>query len=74
MARILGEHLGLDRWRNWHLKETGDWYLLEARGLVRRLLVVLATDTLEPLHLASGTRLGRKWTPIERARYDEFLR
>jgi hypothetical protein len=74
MARILDEHPGLDRWRNWNLKETDDWYLLEARGLVRRLLIVIATDTLEPLHLASGNRLGRKWIPIDRARYEEFLR
>ena len=74
MARVLSEHPGLDRWRNWHMKETADWYLLEARGLIRRLLVVIATDTLEPLHLASSTRLGRKWTAIERDRYEEFLR
>ncbi|MCG8586508.1 MAG: hypothetical protein MI757_17500 [Pirellulales bacterium] len=74
MARILGEYPGLDRWRNWHLKETDDWYLLEARGLIRRLLVVVATDTLEALHLAAGTRLGRRWTPIDRVRYEEFLK
>ena len=74
MARILDEHPGLDRWRNWHLRETDGWYLLEARGLVRRLLVAIAIETLEPLHLASGNRFGRSWTPIERARYEEFLR
>ena len=41
---------------------------------MRRLLVVVATDTLEPLHLASGNRFGRTWTPIDAARYEEFLR
>ena len=74
MARILDEHPGLDRWRNWHLRETYGWYLLEARGLVRRLLVVVATESLEPLHLASGNRFSRSWTPIDRGRYEEFLR
>jgi len=74
MARILGEYPGLDHWRKWAIAEAGTFYLLVARQWMRRLLVVVDKETLEPLHLALGHRFSGSWRPLEPEQYEEYLR
>lgn len=74
MARLLGEYPGLDRWRKWKLAETETAYLAQASSLLRRLLVVVDKQTLEPLYLAGAHRLLPNWTKLPAALRDEMLR
>ena len=74
MARLLGEHPGLDRWRKWKLAETETVYIAQAASLLRRLLVVVDKQTLAPLHLATRHRLFAHWNELSAALRDEMLR
>ena len=62
---ILGEHAGLDRWQHWRLAETQQAYIAEASSWLRRLLLVVDTETLDIRYLATRGRLSRKWEPVE---------
>lgn len=73
LARILGEYPQLDGWSRWQLAESSNVYVLTARSLVRRLLLVLDKESLEATHLAVGLRWGREWPEIPRAQWAEFL-
>jgi len=74
MARVLHEHPALDRWRHWRISETSRVYVLVARGLLRRLLIVVDKETLELRHLATGSRLSGGWTIVEPDQYAYALR
>lgn len=74
MARILGEHPGLDRWRRWRLSETASAYIAIAMTLLSVQLVALDKETLEPMHLATRSRLSSRWSPLAPSQYDEILR
>ena len=74
MARLLDEHPPLDRWRNWRMAETASVYILEAAGWVKQLLLVVDKESLELLHLATGSRLSGRWTPVAANQYDFVLR
>jgi hypothetical protein len=73
LARILGEYPKLDRWTRWQLAETASVYVLTARSLLWRLLLVLDKESLEATRVAEGFRLTREWPEIPPARWDEFL-
>jgi hypothetical protein len=73
LARVFGEHPLLDRWRNWSLAETRSVYNLTAAGLVKRLLIVLDKETLAVRHVATGTRFGSAWTPVEAERFEQVI-
>lgn len=73
LARILGEYPKLDRWPHWQLAETASVYVLTARYLLRRLLLVLDKESLEVMRVAEGFRLTRQWPEIPPAQWDEFL-
>jgi hypothetical protein len=73
LARILGEYPKLDSWPRWQLAETASVYVLTARSLLRRLLLVLDKESLEALRVAEGFRLTRHWPEIPPAQWDEFL-
>ena len=70
---IMGEHTGLDRWRNWQLAETLDVYIAEASSLLKRLLVVVDKETLQVRHLATASRWAKTWTPVLPEHRDELL-
>ncbi len=74
MARIFGEHPGLDRWRIWRISETAATYVLVARGLVRRLLAVIDKESLEVVYLARGSRFSSTWTEVAKEQQEELLR
>ncbi len=73
LARILGEYPKLDHWPRWQLAETASVYVLTARSLLRRLLLVLDKESLEARRVAEGFRLTRQWPEIPPAQWDEFL-
>jgi hypothetical protein len=73
LARILGEYPKLDSWPRWQLAETASVYVLTARSLLRRLLLVLDKESLEAHRVAAGMRLTRHWPEIPAAQWDEFL-
>ena len=73
MARLLGEHPGLDHWRSWKLSETTTAYVLVADRLFRRLLVVVDRETLEPRHLATASRLFSGWAELSELERGELL-
>jgi len=74
MARLLHEHPALDRWRRWRMNETSRVYVLVATGCLKRLLVVVDKETLELRHMATGSRLLHRWTPVEPAQFVYVLR
>jgi len=74
MARLLHEHPALDRWRRWRIGETSRVYVLVATGWLKRLLVVVDKETLELRHMATGSRLSRRWTRVEPAQFVYVLR
>lgn len=73
LARIMGEYPKLDRWARWQLAETASVYVLTARSLLRRLLLVLDKESLQAMRVAEGFRLVREWPEIPPAQWDEFL-
>jgi len=74
IARVLDEFPGLDRWRNWRISETSTAYVLVAKSLLKRLLVVVKRDSLEVLRLAEGSRFNGNWVDIPEAFREEMLR
>jgi hypothetical protein len=74
MARVLDEHPGLDSWGRWKISETEDVYVLIASALLRRLLVVIDKESLEPLRVATRSALGSKWSDVPPIPRKELLR
>jgi hypothetical protein len=74
LARILGEHPGLDAWRSWKLSETAETYIARGSGLFRQVLVVVDKASLDVLWVAQRSRLAGAWTPPPEAIRDEMLR
>ncbi len=73
IARVLGQYSKLDRWRGWRIGETASVYVLTATAVLRRLLLVLDQDTLEPRRIAFGSRLHRRWNVLPPAQWPEYL-
>ncbi len=73
MARVLGEFPKLDRWSRWRIAETDTSYILTAAAVLRRLLVVLEKDPLDAMHLATGSRFGRRWVDVPQQQWKEYL-
>jgi hypothetical protein len=74
MARVLDEHPGLDSWGRWRISETETVYVLIASALLRRLLVVIDKESLEPLRVATRSALGAKWSDMPPIPREELLR
>jgi hypothetical protein len=75
MARLLGEHPGLDHFRNWKLAESTEVYIATAAsGLLKQILLVVDRETLQPSRIASGNRFLGGWTDLEPAQAEEILR
>ena len=75
MARLLGEHPGLDRCRSWKLSESASVYITTASlGLLKLILLVVDKETLEPRRIATGNRFLGGWTDLEPALAEEVLR
>lgn len=73
MARVLGEFPKLDRWSRWRIAETDTSYILSATSVLRRLLVVLEKEPLDAMHLATGSRFGRRWVDVPQQQWKEYL-
>jgi hypothetical protein len=73
MARVFGEHPKLEQWSRWRLSETATVYILRGSSFFRRLLVVLDRESLDPLRLAEGTFLSRRWSAIAPELWHEYL-
>jgi hypothetical protein len=73
-AWILGEHAGLDRWNNWQLAETATVYVLQASGMLKRLLAVVDKETLAIHRLATAPRLSSTWVDVPEAAWAEILK
>ena len=73
MARVFGEHPGLERWRRWRIVETSQAYVLVATSFTQRLLVVVDKATLDPQHLATAGRFLSTWTEVSESQHDEIL-
>ncbi|MEM8944156.1 MAG: hypothetical protein AAGD11_03155 [Planctomycetota bacterium] len=71
---ILGEHAGLERWRNWQLAETKSVYVAQASTWTKRLLVVVDKETLAVDHLATAGKFGSYWAPASESQRIEILR
>ncbi len=73
LARVWGEYPALERWSRWRFAEIETAYILTARWLFRRLVVVLDKQTLEPIHLAERTWPSRRWSPIPQKHWQQIL-
>ena len=73
MCLVLGEHPGLDGWRRWRLAETPRAYVLVAKRLVHRLLVVVDKETLQATRLAQRSCFRSSWIDIPAQQWREFL-
>ncbi len=73
MCLVLGEHPGLDRWRRWRLAETPRAYVLEARSILRRLLVVVDKQSLQATRLAERSCFRSTWMDVPAEQRREFL-
>jgi hypothetical protein len=73
IARVLGEHPGLDSYRTWKLSETATTYVVCAGGWIRQLLAVVDKQSLEVRHLARRHRLLNDWTPVPEPQWREIL-
>ena len=73
LAWILGEHAGLDRWSSWQLSETASVYILQAGGLLKRLLAVVDKDTLTVHRLATAPRFASAWVDVPENERGELL-
>ena len=73
MARVLGEHPPLDRWRGWKMAETANAYNLTAAGLLKRLLLIVDKQSLQLRHVATGNRLSSTWTPVAPEQYRQAM-
>jgi hypothetical protein len=73
VARLLGEHERLDRWSHWRLAETSRNYIVTARTMLRRLLVVVDKESLQVTYLADGNRFGSNWSEVPGARRKEYV-
>lgn len=69
IARVLGEFPALDSWRKWRIAETAKSYILVGSGVLKRLLVVLDRQTLEPKRVATAGRLNRSWSSLPREQW-----
>ena len=74
MARLLGEHPRLDRWKGWRIAVTATVYILTAAGWLKRLLVVVDKESLELKLLATGSRFQPGWREVEPSQYEFALR
>ena len=73
LARIWGEYPALERWAGWRFAETETAYILTARAMLRRLVVVLDKQSLEPRYLAETKWPSRKWAPIPQKLWQQIL-
>jgi hypothetical protein len=73
MCLVLGEHPGLDRRRRWRLAETPRAYVLEARSILRRLLVVVDKQSLQATRLAERSCFRSTWMDVPAEQRREFL-
>ena len=74
MARVLGEYPKLDRWGRWRLAETARAYILMASAMIKRLLVVVEKESLEPQRVAISSRFSAQWSDAPLAERDHYLR
>jgi hypothetical protein len=74
LARLFGEYPRLDHWNRWKLSETATVYIAQARSLLRRVLLVVDKHTLEVQHIAAAGLLSRRWTPVAKELWDEWLK
>ena len=74
MARLLGEHPLMDRWRDWRMSETATVYILTAAGWFHKLLVVADKESLQLRLMATGGRFLAGWHAVDPQRYDVTLR
>jgi hypothetical protein len=74
LARVLDRYPKLQRWRRWTISETSTVYVLVAASLLRRLLIVLDKQQLEPLHMAARACFSRPWSEIAPQQRDDRLR
>jgi hypothetical protein len=48
--------------------------IAQARSLLRRVLLVVDKQTLEVEHIAAAGLLSRRWTPVAKELWDEWLK
>lgn len=66
---ILTKHPGLMR-HAWRTSRTGDVYLLEASGWLRRRVVTIDAESLDVTHAAEGSRFSSVWRAVSTNSYD----
>ena len=74
LARTLGEYPGLSVFRRWRMAETNRAYILTASALFRQLILVLDSQSLAPLHVATRSRFSRHWVSPSELEQQELLR
>ena len=70
LAMLIGEFPRLSRWSSWRIGESDKVFVMTAGALLRRLLVVVCKETMEPIRLATGLRWVGGWSEVT----DEFRR
>jgi len=73
ISRLTQAYPSLSTWPRWQLAETATVLIVVLRKRLRRLLLVLDKDTLEPRRVAAGSRLTAGWSELEPSRLREVL-
>ncbi|TWT90955.1 hypothetical protein Mal64_13540 [Pseudobythopirellula maris] len=71
-AELTERHPGLAK-QKWSVAESGDIVLLEQTGWFRKTLVVLSRETLDPLRVATASRMSNTWRPLGAADTQRLL-
>lgn len=74
LARILGEHPDLDRWRKWKFWESGTHYWIRGSGWTSYLMLVLERETLEVVSMAKAGRFLGAWKEVPPDRHEDELK
>jgi hypothetical protein len=61
---LLEKHPGLAQWRRWQLAQTRQAWILGLGGWMRRVRIVLDSETLEIKRIARRAPLSGKWEPV----------
>ena len=73
IAVVLQKYPALARWRWWQLSQTRRVSIVQARGMVRKLLMVCDRQNQTITQISVGRRGSSRWTVVDRQDWSDFL-
>ena len=73
IAVVLQKYPALARWRWWQLSQTRRVSIVQASGMVRKLLMVFDRQNQTITQISVGRRGSSRWTVVDRQDWSDFL-